>query len=229
MAIRQLVTPKIDVAAIRGYCLKYVDDGVNAPSRQPTATAAYNVERANGNTRAGDPPVGVWVPIFFSLPNYPQGNLGHVAWAYNHGNGWIEIHDSETQPGARPVYTNISQVTAWFGKYGCTYLGWSYWIDGVRLVEDYTPATTQPTTGLTPKKGTATVTANYLPICNAPTNASPEVARYVKGQSFNYDSYQVNDGFVWLSYLSNSGVRRFVAEGPADGNSNNVWVSGGVS
>lgn len=229
MAIRQIATPNLNVPATAGWCLKYVDDAVKAPNRQPTAQAAWNVENKNGNTRTGEPPIGVWVPIFFSLAKGDFAGLGHVAWAYNHGNGWIEIHDSETATKRRAVYTNIAQVTAWFGAFGCTYLGWSYWVDGVRAVEDYTPATTQPATGRIEKRGTATVTANYVPICNEPTNASPEIARYGKGQSFNYDSYQINDGFVWLSYISYSGVRRYVAEGPADGNPSNVWLVGGVS
>lgn len=229
MPVRQLKTPNLGVAAVRGYCLKYLDDGVSAPSRKPTAQAAWNTEKANGNTRAGDPPVGVWVPIFFALTKGAYVGLGHVAWAYNHGGGWIEIHDSETATKARAVYSNIGQVTAWFGSYGCTYLGWSYWVDGVKVVEDYTPPTTQPNTGRVAAKGTATVTFDALNVRNDPSNDNAIVATYVRGQKINYDSYQVNDGFVWLSYISNSGVRRFVAEGPADGNSNNVWVSGGVS
>lgn len=228
MAIRQITSPNLNVPATRGWCLKFVDDAVNAPARKPTAQAAFNVENANGNIRGGDPPVGVWVPIFFSLTRGPYAGLGHVAWAYNHGNGWIEIHDSETRTKARAVYANIGQVLAWFANHGIQYLGWSYWVDGVKVIEDYTPPAAQQATELIPKKGVAVVTANYLPICNEPTNASPEIARYVRGQSFNYDGYMVNDGFVWLSYISFSGVRRYVAEGPNDGNKSNVWVSGGV-
>lgn len=229
MAVRQVTSPNLSVSAIRGYCLMYVDDAVNAPAanRQPTATAAYNVENANGNTRAGDPPVGVWVPIFFSLTKGAYAGLGHVAWAFNHGNGWIEIHDSETQTGARPVYTTIGQVTTWFGKYGCVYLGWSYWVDGVKAVEDYTPVGGGDGQ-FVPSKGTATVTVDLLNVRNEPNDESAIVTQYSNGQTFNYDGYVVSDGYVWLSYESYSGVRRYVAEGPNDGDDANVWVSGGV-
>lgn len=229
MAVRQLVTPNLGVNALRGWCLKFVDDAVNAPNRQPTAHASWSVENKNGNTRAGDPPVGVWVPIFFSLNKGAYAGLGHVAWAFNHGNGWIEIHDSETRPGARPVYTNIGQVTAWFGAAGCVYLGWSYWVDGVKAIEDYTPAPAPGgDTGLVPRKGVATVLVDSLNVRNAPSTSAAIMAVYSKGQKFNYDAYQVTNGYVWLSYVSYSGVRRFVAEGPNDGNDGNVWVSGGV-
>lgn len=227
MAFRQITTPNLGVSATRGWCLKYVDDSINAPSRTPTAQACFNREKANGTVRAGDPPVGLWTPIFFSLNKGVYAGLGHVAWAYNHGNGWIEIHDSETRPGARAVYRNINEVLAWFGAYAPTYLGWSLFIDGRQIIEEYTPPTT-PQGNLIAAKGTATVQVDALNVRNEPNRSATVVAVYSKGQQFNYDSYIIADGHVWLSYKSYSGVRRYIAEGMYDGNSNNVWVSGGV-
>lgn len=232
MALRQKTTPNLGVQAKRGWCLMFVDDAVGAPRtnppRTPSAQAAWNVENRNGNTRGGEPPVGVWVPIFFSFNSGQYVGLGHVAWAFNHGNGWIEIHDSETRTGARSVYRNIQEVLSWFGRQSPVYLGWSYWVDGVQAVEEFTPPVTN-NTGRIERKGTATVISNFaLPVCNEPTQASPAIALYEKGQSFNYDSYQINDGFVWLSYVSFAGVRRYVAEGPHDGRKDTVWVTGGV-
>lgn len=224
MAFRQITTPNLGVPARRGWCLAFVDDAVKAPARQPTAQAALNVERKNGNVRAGDPPVGVWVPLFFSLTKGAYAGLGHVAWAFNHGNGWIEIHDSETRPGARAVYRNINEVLAWFGAHGITYQGWSLWVDGVRAVEEYTPPTAGGTGGS--KSGTATVTVDALNVRNEPSTGAAIVAVYSRGQKFNYDGYVVANGYVWLTYTSYSGVKRYVAAGPNDGNANNVWVSG---
>lgn len=229
MAFKQLRTPNLGVPAYRGWCLKYVDDAVNAPSRQPTAQAAFNIEQRNGNTRGGEPPVGHWVPIWFALDSGPYRGLGHVAWAYNHGNGWIEIHDSETRTGARAVYRNIGEVLRWFSNHGIRYLGWSLWVDGVRVVEEYTPAPSPPDTGRIARKGTATVIVPTLNVRNAPSTDGPVAATYSKGQRFVYDSYQVANGYVWLSYISYSGVRRYVAEGPANGDPNDVYVTGGVS
>jgi len=227
MPVRQKTTPNLGAPATRGWCLKFVDDAVSAPNRKPTAQAAFNTEKANGNIREGEPPVGVWVPIFFSLNKGAYAGLGHVAWAFNHGNGWIEIHDSETRPGARAVYRNINEVLAWFGNFAPQYLGWSYWVDGVQAVEDYVPASNM-TGQRVAAKGTATVLVDALNVRNEPNNEAAIAAVYGKGQTFNYDSYIVADGFVWLSYLSFSGVRRYIAEGPDDDNDNNVWVSGGV-
>lgn len=226
MAYRQKKTPNINTPAQRGWCLKYVDDCVSAPNnmRQPHAQATFNVENKNGNIRAGDPPVGIWAPIFFSLSKGVYAGLGHCAWAFNHGNGWIEIHDTETQTGARPVYRNIQEVLNWFGQHGIAYLGWSLWVDGVHAVEEYTlEQPSQPQSGQ--KSGKATVLVDVLNVRSASNTESQVVAQYLKGQSFNYDSYVTEDGYLWLSYISFSGVRRYVAQKPINGDN---YVSGGV-
>lgn len=131
--MQQLVTPNINIRATRGLCLQYVDDAVNAPSRMPTAQMSFNRENANGNVRGGQPPVGLWVPIYFSLNKGAYAGYGHVAWAYNHGD-WVEIHDSEVHAGARGIYRSIAEILAWFGAFGMQYLGWSSYVDGVHVV-----------------------------------------------------------------------------------------------
>lgn len=82
-------------------------------------------------------------------------------------------------------------------------------------------------TGRIARKGTARVTVDALNVRNSPSTSSKVVATYKKGQTFVYDSYQIANGYVWLSYVSYSGQRRYVAEGPYDGTPT-VWVSGGV-
>lgn len=52
---------------------------------------------------------------------------------------------------------------------------------------------------------------------------SPEVAYYDAGMSFAYDSYIFSNGYAWVSYISTSGLRRYVAVGPNDGNVNTTW------
>ncbi|WP_180273210.1 SH3 domain-containing protein, partial [Streptococcus suis] len=36
---------------------------------------------------------------------------------------------------------------------------------------------------------------------------------YTNGEQFNYDSVYIADGYIWVSYISRSGVRRYVAAG----------------
>ena len=230
MAIRQITTPNVGIGASRGWCLKYVDDTTNAPARARTAEQAYQIEARNGNIRGGEPPVGVWVPLFFSLTRGQFAGLGHVALAFNHGDGRIEIHDSETQSGARGVYNSINELLAWFANLGIIYRGWSIWCDGTRYVEEYTPAPAQPqATGRVPASGPATGLGNARNLRAEPSTASEIVATYANGQQFNYDGYLIANGYVWLSYIGGSGHRRYVAEGVFDNDPNNVFVRGGVS
>lgn len=78
-------------------------------------------------------------------------------------------------------------------------------------------------------KGTATVLVSALNVRDNPSTDANVVATYAAGQTFVYDSFVITNDFVWLSYIGNSGNRRYVAEGPMDGNRNNVYVSGGIS
>ncbi|HBL1561336.1 TPA: SH3 domain-containing protein [Enterococcus faecium] len=43
------------------------------------------------------------------------------------------------------------------------------------------------------------------------TNNSNVLAQYTNGDNLIYDSYVVNNGYVWLSYIASSGARRYVA------------------
>ena len=61
------------------------------------------------------------------------------------------------------------------------------------------------------ERGTFTVTVDKLNVRNAPSTSSGVESVYSKGQTFTYDSvYEIN-GYRWVSYVSYSGVRRYVS------------------
>ncbi|TWS94672.1 MULTISPECIES: CHAP domain-containing protein [unclassified Streptococcus] len=64
------------------------------------------------------------------------------------------------------------------------------------------------------ESGRFTVTVSQLNVRNSPSTSGSPVATYSSGQYFNYDSVYQGDGYLWLSYVSHSGVRRYVAQGP---------------
>lgn len=230
MAVRQTKNPNISAPGRRAWCLEYVDNGIGAPSRTPSAQAAYNNEARAGRIRLDAAPIGVWVIGFLTFSKGQFVNLGHVFFMKNLGGGKYEIHDTEVRSGARRVYNNLDELIAWFGAYAPRYVGYSFSCDGATIAEEYTPAPSTPAD--TPRlaaRGTARVLVDALNVRNSPhpTNGVV-VAQYVKGNTFNYDSFIIINGFVWLSYVSNSGVRRYVAEGPNDGKEDTVYVSGGV-
>lgn len=56
-----------------------------------------------------------------------------------------------------------------------------------------------------------TVGVEKLNIRNAPSLNSEVVGTYENGEEFNYMDFCYAEGYEWLSYISNSGVRRYVA------------------
>lgn len=64
--------------------------------------------------------------------------------------------------------------------------------------------------------GQATVITPILHIRNKPSLNTPIIDKYYKGEKFNYDSVYINEGFYWVSYISYSGVRRYVASRTLD-------------
>lgn len=231
MAVRQKFAPNIAQTAVRGWCLKFVDDAGKvantAPPRKKNARAALDAEIAAKRLRGGDSPVGVWVVGFLDLRAGEFAADDHVFLMRRNANGTYEIHDSETNAGARAPYGSIAAVTSWFGKYSPVYVGYSYACDGRVYAEDYNPTPASPSR--IARKGTFHVTVEMLNVRDSPdTKKGKIVATYKKNGSFNYDSYIVINGYVWLSYVSDTNQRRYVAEGPYDGNPKNVYGTGGV-
>lgn len=48
-------------------------------------------------------------------------------------------------------------------------------------------------------------------IKNSPKLSSPDIAHYNKGDAVNYDKVVTGDGKQWISYVSYSGIRRYIA------------------
>lgn len=65
-----------------------------------------------------------------------------------------------------------------------------------------------------------------LPVSGDTDPDSPALAWYDAGMAVPYDSYIFANGFAWISYIAGSGVRRYIAVGPDDGNVNTVWGTG---
>ena len=73
-----------------------------------------------------------------------------------------------------------------------------------------------------PEKGTFTSTINdKIYIRRGVPSRSADYAKgsdgqpvwYSKGESLGYDSYVINEGYVWISYIGGSGQRNYIATG----------------
>jgi hypothetical protein len=152
--------------------------------------------------------------VFGQNSQAATGVFGHIGiWhngqLYDQNNGWR----------ANPRTANYSPYSS--SGIGAGLLG--YW----RPPGGTTGGTTGGSTGATSgtKSGTATV-IRLVNVRNDPSTSGPIVAQYSPGQTFNYDSWVIANGYKWVSYVSYSGVRRYVAEATADGSV--IYLSGGV-
>ena len=135
MGYKQLIHPNINIGATAGWCLKYVDDTVNAPQRSVNAQIAYNIANAKGWVKADTAfPKNVWFILFWSINRGPNTGQGHVALAYVNSDGAMQIHDSEVHSGSRGIYTSLAEISNWFANFGFQYLGWSIGVDGAQLI-----------------------------------------------------------------------------------------------
>lgn len=61
---------------------------------------------------------------------------------------------------------------------------------------------------------------------NPDDQASPALDYYLPGMAIHYDRYIHSNGYVWISYISSKGIRRYVAVGPDDGKIDTTWGTG---
>ena len=64
--------------------------------------------------------------------------------------------------------------------------------------------------------GLARVLVNSLRVRNKPSLSGEVVTSYSTNETFYYDTVYLNEGYVWVSYISYSGVRRYVASRTID-------------
>lgn len=136
MTWKQKVTPNVNVPGYSGGCLAYVDDGVNPPERQPTAQVSWQYAVDTKVAHPGqEPPLNVWVPVYYTIENGPWKGYGHVAWFYSDGKT-TRIYDSEFGCKNRTgPYSGGQELFNYMGWQMC-YLGWSEMVDGLRIVEN---------------------------------------------------------------------------------------------
>lgn len=78
-----------------------------------------------------------------------------------------------------------------------------------------------------PETGSFTVGVDAINVRNSPVTKGQSVTVYKYGQVINYDHQFAHEGYLWISYISSSGIRRYVATGPCDAQGNrppnSIW------
>ena len=135
-------------------------------------------------------------------------------WTSKDGQDDLVWHQASRQSdGSYKVRINVSDHKAEAGEY----IVHLYYVQDGKMVGIGGTSTTVPVQNATrhnlPASGSYTFTAR-TGIKTQPLVANPDVSYYDSGMSVNYDKVVNNDGYTWLSYLSYSGHRFYVAIAP---------------
>ena len=135
-------------------------------------------------------------------------------WTAQNGQDDLVWHQADRQSdGSYKVRINVSDHKAEAGEY----IVHLYYVQDGKMVGIGGTSKTVPVQNATrhnlPASGSYTFTAR-TGIKTQPLVANPDVSYYDAGMSVNYDKVVNNDGYTWLSYLSYSGHRFYVAIAP---------------
>ena len=135
-------------------------------------------------------------------------------WTAKDGQDDLVWHQADRQSdGSYKVRINVSDHKSEAGEY----IVHLYYVQDGKMVGIGGTSTTVPVQNATrhnlPAAGSYTFTAR-TGIKIQPLVANPDVSYYDAGMSVNYDKVVNNDGYTWLSYLSYSGQRFYVAIAP---------------
>lgn len=168
------------------------------------AALGYTVEYNEAGNLDSKPRAGA---VFVMDTTYIYGHpFGHTGVVIEDSDGYtmktIEQNvdgnaDSLTVGGpARYVTRNFDGIVGWF-----------------YFPTDDSDETVPETSDLLtlPEVRVYTVGVEKLNIRNAPSLDAEIVGTYEAGEEFNYMEFCYTEGYEWLSYISNSGVRRYVA------------------
>ena len=135
-------------------------------------------------------------------------------WTAKNGQDDLVWYQADRQSdGSYKVRINVTDHKAEAGEY----IVHLYYVQDGKMVGIGGTSTTVPVQSATrhnlPASGSYTFTAR-TGIKTQPLVANPDVSYYDAGMSVNYDKVVNNDGYTWLSYLSYSGHRFYVAIAP---------------
>lgn len=217
MAYKQIKAPNLSTTDLPGWCLRFAQKAFGVPAKYEYAWlnwVASKTQHGPGEPLPQDVSVAVWYTYTGTIDGINR-NWGDVAI---HVPGKGVFGTPQRGAGKSNRWDGSIQARAsWLGG-GAKYVGWTEDIGGVKVVERV------PEGPFIPKRGTATVIIPKLNVRNDPSTVNPPATFYTKGGTFHYDGYKDANGYRWLTYVSFSGQRRWVAQGGPDGK----YVNGGV-
>lgn len=182
-----------------GNCTSFVANRLHNVNRFEVPRAMGNgaqwgaVARSLGYRVDNTPAVG-------SVAYYTDGVYGHVAWVAEIVGGNIVVEEYNWIRNGKMDYTYHPQTQSISKPTGFIHF---------KDLSD-TPSAGTSTGGSLPSSGTYRFTSRKG-IKSEPKISSADIAYYDNGSSVNYDKTVIADNYEWISYVSYSGARRYIA------------------
>lgn len=205
VALMQLIQHHNGVPLFRLDAQDWLQGASNDPSRYDVIHYSAGVQAQKGD----------WV--VYLTPNLVYGHIGLVT---SDSDG-VTLQTLEANVDDRPDFLiNGGPVRELHRNISDGYAGNMKLLGFIRpkYKKKVTSTNQQPTSfrKLKDENGTMTVTVDKLNVRTQPSTTTGQiVATYQKGESMRYDSVYSGSGYIWVSYVSYSGPRRYVAAGVA--------------
>lgn len=178
------------------------------------ATNTYGVEGKSTTPTAG---------AMFSYSDATYGHAGVVSHVFQNGDILVVEQNirgfSGDNNGQKFTYNyryiNKASYTGKWSFYNPAKVGFTM-NTNAKAITTQTTTTPEPTTQSTtlPNSGTYKFTST-LHVRSAASKNTQVLANYTAGESVNYDKVVVAEGRQWISYVSGTGVRRYIDVAPA--------------
>ena len=147
-------------------------------------------------------------PAIGSVAYYTDGGYGHVAWVADVVGSNIVIEEYNRYINGRMDYSYHTRTQPISSAAG--FIHFKDLSGTVSTPISTTPSTGTSTGGSLPSSGTYRFTSRKG-IKSEPKISSADIAYYDNGSSVNYDKTVIADNYEWISYVSYSGARRYIA------------------
>lgn len=151
---------------------------------------------------------------------------GHTGYVYKDSDGYtmstieqnVDGNADYLEHGGPARYCTRKFEESWGRVIGWFYPNYDESVQNTQVQEQVSEPAAEGK--LKDEDGTMVVIVSAVNVRTAPSTSADVVAVYDEGEEFRYDSVYSAEGYIWVSYIGQSGERRYVAAGVANSSGN---------